>query len=52
MNWGHWSTMDPRVEMAFFTSSTFPVENLKTGEMDAFVGNWIFSRVSLAVQLW
>jgi len=44
--WGHLSTMDPRVEMAFFTSSTFPAENMKTGETEeAWVGHCSFSRV-------
>jgi len=42
----HLSRMDPRVEMAFFTSSTFPAENLNTGETDDCLGNFIFSRVS------
>ena len=41
----HWLTMDPRVEMAFFTSSTFPAENSNTGETEACLGNWSFSRV-------
>jgi len=40
----HW-VMDPRVEMAFFTSSTLPAENLNTGETEACLGNWSFSRV-------
>ena len=35
----HWLTMDPRAEMAFFTSSTFPAENLNTGETEACLGN-------------
>jgi len=30
--------MDPRVEMALFTSSTFPAENLNTGETEACLG--------------
>ena len=42
----HWFTMDPRVEIAFFTSSTFPAENLNTGETEVWVGNWPFSRAS------
>jgi len=42
----HWVTMDSRVEMAFFTSSTLPGVNLNMGETDAWVGNWCFSRVS------
>jgi len=42
----HLSRMDPRVEMAFFTLSTFPAENLNTGETDDCLGNSIFSRVS------
>jgi len=42
---GHW-VMDPRVEMAFFTSSTFPAENLNTGETEACFGNCSFPRVS------
>jgi len=45
----HWLTMDPMVEMAFFTSSTFTVENLNTGETEACLGNWSFSRVSFLV---
>jgi len=45
----HWLTMDPRVEMAFFTSSTFPAENLNTGETEACWGNCSFSRVSFLV---
>jgi len=45
---GHW-VMDPRVEMAFFTSSTFPAENLNTGETEACFGNWSFSRASFLV---
>ena len=42
----HWLTMDPRVEMAFFTGSTSPAENMNTGETEACLGNWSFSRVS------
>jgi len=45
----HWLTMDPRVEMAFFTSSTFPAENLNTGETEDFLGNSSFSSVSFLV---
>jgi len=45
----HWLAMDPRVEMAFFTSSTFPAEKLNTGETEACLGNWSFSRVSFLV---
>jgi len=45
----HWVTIDPRVEMVFFTSSTFPVENLNTGEMEACLGNCSFSRASFLV---
>ena len=38
--------MDPRAEMAFFTSSTFSAENMKTGETEeAWVGHCSFSRV-------
>ena len=42
----HWLTIDPRVEIAIFTSFTFPAENLNTGETKACLGNWSFSRVS------
>ena len=42
----HWLTMDPTVEMAFFTSSTLSAENLNTGEIEVCVGNWSFSRLS------
>jgi len=42
----HWFTMDPRVEIAFFTSSTLPGENLNAGETEACLGNWRFSKVS------
>ena len=45
----HWLTMDPRVEMAFFTSSTFPAENLNTGETEDFLVNSSFSSVSFLV---
>jgi len=45
----HWLTTDPRVEMAFFTSSTFTAENLNTGETEACLGNCSFSRVSFLV---
>ena len=41
----HWLTMDPRVEMAFFTSFTFPAENLNTGETEVCLANCSFSRV-------
>ena len=42
----HWLTMDPIVEMAFFTSSTL-AENLNTGETkEPLVGHGSFSRVS------
>jgi len=42
----YWVMIDPRVEMAFFTSSTLPAENLNTGETEACLGNWSVSRVS------
>jgi len=43
----HLPLMDPKVEMAFFTSSTLPAENLKTGETkEPLVGHGSFSRVS------
>ena len=35
----YWVTMDPRVKMAFFISSTSAAENLNTGETDACSGN-------------
>jgi len=35
----HWFTTDPRVEMAFFTSSTFTAENLNKVETEACLGN-------------
>jgi len=38
-----------QVEMTFFTSSTFPAENLNTGETEACLGNCSFSRVSFLV---
>ena len=34
----HLSTMDPRVEMAFFTASTLPAENLNVGDTDDDAG--------------
>ena len=41
--WGetgsHSVTMDPKVETAFFTSSTLPAENLNTGETEDCLGN-------------
>ena len=45
----HWLTTDPRVEIAFFTSSTFPAENLNAGVTETCLGNSIFSRVSFLV---
>jgi len=42
----HLSMVDPRMEIAFFTSSTFSAENLNTGETEACRGNKSFSRVS------
>jgi len=45
----HWSMMDPRVEMALFTASTFPAENSNTGETEACLENCSFSRVSFLV---
>jgi len=37
------------VEMTFFTSSTFPAENLNTGETEVCLGNSSFSSVSFLV---
>ena len=45
----HRVSIDPRVEMAFFTSSTFPAENLNTGETETCWANWRFSRISFLV---
>ena len=44
-------TIDPSLEMACFTSSTLPGENLRAGETDDWVGKVSFSRVSFLARI-